>query len=610
MSRRWKLLRIVNDIPLKFKFLIIYLMCVLLPILCINGLFYMQDSKNTERREMDNLRISLDRVGNEIMQMVNEGVVIGNAVAADRVFNEMLEYTYSDNVAYYEEYDRYLRDRLGQYPNIYPYISWIGVYTSNPTLSNGGSYFMLKPSDLQSKWYQKMNEKKDKKDKVTVTSYLDTNPMNPEEKLVYVSISRKLDNFPDLMEFSKYLRIDIRMDKLLELFDKEHNYLQIKLVDEENQLVLESAGTFKGVDPLLQILPVSGDNQLAGLPGNSFVSPLSTASYVLNWRLVGIPEGSRIAEERKGVIHFFIWLTLISTIIPTILIYIIMHSFNFRVRKLSKHMQLVKNERFEPITMYEGKDEIGNLLRSFNLMTGKIRNLINDVYKLEIQKKDLELERVQAELNYLQSQVDPHFLFNTLNAILVVCKKYRYEHVTEIIQNLSQILRRLLSWKEDLVTVEEELSFTEMYLQIEKFRFQDRFHYELSVDESVLAYRIPKMSIQSLVENSCKHGLQSVKGNRRIRISVERAGMNLLMKVEDNGIGMNSAKLDEIVQSLFKGEDNGKNIGLRNVYRRLNLFYAERSLFHIESIPFEKTSVTIQIPLSLIKNQEEACGHV
>src|SRR6478735_6223305 len=102
MSRKWKLLRIVNDIPLKFKFLIIYLMCVLLPILCINSLFFLQDSKNTERREMDNLRISLDRVGNEIMQMVNSGVVIGNAVSADRIFNEMLEYTYSDNVAYYE----------------------------------------------------------------------------------------------------------------------------------------------------------------------------------------------------------------------------------------------------------------------------------------------------------------------------------------------------------------------------------------------------------------------------------------------------------------------------------------------------------------------------
>ncbi|NQX66948.1 histidine kinase [Paenibacillus alba] len=607
MSRRWNLLRIVNDIPLKFKFLIIYLMCVLLPILCINSLFYLQDSRNTERRVMDNLRISLDRVGNEIMQMVNEGVVIGNAVSADRIFNEMLEYTYSDNVAYYEEYDSYLRDKLGQYPNIYPYISWIGVYTSNPTLSNGGSYFMFKSNDLKSEWYQKMNENKDK---VTVTSYLDTNPMNPEEKMVYVSIIRKLDNFPDLMKFSKYLRIDIRMDKLLELFDKEHNYLLIKLVDEENRLVLESAGKFKSADPLLPTLPVSKEFQLTGLPEKSFIIPLGTASYVFNWRLVGVPEGSRIAEERKGVIHFFTWLTLISTIIPTILIYIIMHSFNFRVRKLSKHMNLLKNERFEPITMYEGKDEIGNLLRSFNLMTGKIRNLINDVYKLEIQKKDLELERVQAELKYLQSQVDPHFLFNTLNAILVVCKKYRYEHVTEIIQNLSQLLRRLLSWKEDLVTVEEELNFTAMYLQIEKFRFQDRFHYELSIDESVLSYRIPKMSIQSLVENSCKHGLQSVKGNRRIRISVERAEMNMLMKVEDNGIGMNNEKLDEIVQSLFKGEDNGKNIGLRNVYRRLNLFYAERSLFHIESVPFEKTSVTIQIPLSLIKIQEEARGHV
>ncbi|MGG1552741.1 sensor histidine kinase [Paenibacillus ferrarius] len=602
MSRGWRMLQFVNDIPLKFKFLIIYLMCVLLPILCINSLFYMQDSKNTERREMDNLRISLDRVGNAMMQMVNEGVVIGNALSADRVFNEMLEYKYTDNVAYYEEYDSYLRDKLGQYPNIYPYISWIGVYTSNPTLSNGGSYFMLKPEDLKSEWYQKMS---DKKDKVTVTSYLDVNPMNPEEKMVYVSIIRKMDTFPDLMQYSNYLRIDIRMDKLLELFDKERNYLLIKLVDEDNRLVLESAGAFKGKEALLPTLPVSKDSQLMSLPAKSFVIPLSNASYVHNWRLVGIPEGSRIAEERKGIIRFFTWLTLISTIIPTMLIYIIMHSFNFRVRKLSKHMQLVKNERFEPITMYEGKDEIGHLLRSFNLMTEKIRNLINDVYKLELQKKDLELERVQAELNYLQSQVDPHFLFNTLNAIFVVCKKYRYEHVTEIIQNLSQILRRLLSWKEDLVSVEEEASFTDMYLQIEKFRFQDRFHYELSIDPSLLPYRIPKMSIQSLVENSCKHGLQSVKGNRKIRISVERTGRNMLIRVEDNGIGMDSRKLNAIVKSLYTGEDNGKNIGLRNVYRRLNLFYAERSLFHIESIPFEKTSVTIQIPLNLIRKQEE-----
>ena len=101
----------------------------------------------------------MDRVGNEITQMVNEGVAIGNAVSADRVFNEMLEYRYSDNVAYYEEYDSYLRDKLGQYPNIYPYISWIGVYTSNPTLSNGGSYFMLKPNDLKSEWYQKDERK-------------------------------------------------------------------------------------------------------------------------------------------------------------------------------------------------------------------------------------------------------------------------------------------------------------------------------------------------------------------------------------------------------------------------------------------------------------------
>jgi two-component system sensor histidine kinase YesM len=238
------------------------------------------------------------------------------------------------------------------------------------------------------------------------------------------------------------------------------------------------------------------------------------------WQLIGIPATNRIDQAQQTAIRLAIGLTLASTAIPTILIYIILHSYNLRVRRLSRHMQLVKNERFERMEMYEGKDEIGGLIRTFNLMTEKIGDLIHDVYKLELQKKNLELEQVRAELNYLQSQVNPHFLFNTLNAILIVSKKYKYDQVIDILRNLSMLMRRLLGTKNDLIPIEEEMSFVEMYLQIEKFRFQDRFHYEMDVDPRALACRIPKMSIQSLVENSCKHGLQMVKMDRHIRISV------------------------------------------------------------------------------------------
>lgn len=121
----------------------------------------------------------------------------------------------------------------------------------------------------------------------------------------------------------------------------------------------------------------------------------------------------------------------------SIFIYIMLRSYNYRVKRLARHMQKVTNEKFELIAIDEGRDEIGGLIHNFNRMTSRIHSLINDVYKLEIQSKNLEMERVRAELNFLQSQMNPHFLFNTLNAILVVCTKNKYNDVTDIIKSLS-----------------------------------------------------------------------------------------------------------------------------------------------------------------------------
>lgn len=605
MKHRWKPTGIVNDIPLRYKFILINLLCVL-PIIGINGLFYVQNSRSTEARERENLQISLERAAYALSQMINVSVTIGNTVSADRTFNERIEKVYPDYFTYYDMYDSYLRDKLRQYPNMYPYISWIGIYTTNPTIENGGDYFILKDRDKDSEWYKKLQSTKEK---ALVTSYLDINPMNPQRKMVYVSIIRKLDTFPDLLAHTKYLRVDLRLDKLQELFHQERNYLRFLLLDEQKRIVLDSRHPNLNDENLLS--PAAEgvtEDQYGSAP--AFISHLNGASYMSGWQLIGIPATNRMEQERHAVLRFAIALTFVSTVIPTVLIFFIMHSYNLRVRRLSRHMQMVKNERFERVEMYEGKDEIGGLIRTFNLMTEKIRNLIHDVYKLDLQKKDLELEQVRAELNYLQSQVDPHFLFNTLNAILIVCKKHKYEHVIDIIRNLSQILRRLLGRKDDLITIEEELSFVEMYLQIEKFRFQDRFHYEMDVDPRVLSCRIPKMGIQSLVENSCKHGLQMVKGERRIRIIIQMDDRNLVMQVEDNGIGMDGDKLKWIHEHLHAEEETGKNIGLRNVFKRLNLYYKDRSYFRIDSKENECTQVTIRIPLILLFTQEELDQYV
>ncbi|WP_238649469.1 sensor histidine kinase [Paenibacillus piscarius] len=590
----------INDVPLKYKFLFIYLMCVLVPILVINALFYVQISRSVEARERENLEISVDRVAYDLMQIVNECVAISNTVAADRPFLEMMDYNYPDNEAYYDAYNDSLKDKLRQYSNLHSYIYFMGIYTSNPTIQNGSSYSILSDADKNSEWYRKISGSSDN---VLLTSYQGTNPLNPPQQEIFVSVIRKLDNFSG-QPYTKYLRIDLRLSSMQALFGKERDYLGFKLLDEQNRVVLASDRSYSSLDANALL---KTDTSL-GQQSNQIIRPLSGATFTEGWRLVGMPEGRKINHEMSRALRLSLILALCTTIIPTLLMMVVIRSYNLRVRLLYKHMKLVKYEQFENIDIYEGKDEIGGLIRSFNLMTGKIRNLINDVYKLEIQKKDLDLERVRAELKYLESQVDPHFLFNTLNAILVICKKYKYEEVTDVIRNLALIMRRLLSWKDDLITVEEEISFIEMYLQIEKFRFQSRFSYELEIDPAVLKYRIPKMSIQALVENSCKHGLQSVKWARTIQVSAARADSGLLIRVADNGKGIEKDKLEWILNHLDTEQDSGKNVGLRNVYKRLMLYFNGKATFSIESTEYERTVITIHIPddLSLVPEVEES----
>jgi two-component system sensor histidine kinase YesM len=285
------------------------------------------------------------------------------------------------------------------------------------------------------------------------------------------------------------------------------------------------------------------------------------------------------------------------TIFSTLLIYNIVRSYNYRLKKLSRHMLRLREGQFDLIRMYEGKDEIGGVIRNFNMMAEKINTLINDVYKLEIQKKDLELERVRAELNYLQSQMNPHFLFNTLNALVADCSKQNYEAVAQVLNYLAKPLRRLTNWKDDIVPIEEETAFTEMYLKIEKYRFREKFFYNIEVDDEAKKYRIPKMTLQPLAENACKHGIQDIKGVGIVSLTITIAEGQLCVRVEDNGKGMDSAKLDEVMSNIGDEGEFGYHIGIRNVYRRLKLYYKEGVTFNMESRLDYGTCVSFTIPL-------------
>jgi two-component system sensor histidine kinase YesM len=327
---------------------------------------------------------------------------------------------------------------------------------------------------------------------------------------------------------------------------------------------------------------------------------LSDTTSLSGWKIVGVFNENKIRGSINPALGFVSILALISLTAASLAIILISRSFNHRILIISRHMEKVKNQDFDLIDATGGADEIGQLMSDFNSMTLRIKKLIQDVYEADIQKKNLELERKQAELNALQSQINPHFLFNTLESIRIRSLMKNETETADIVKSLSKTFRRMLVWGNDLITVRSEMEYIRDYLQIQKYRFAEKLNYEIYVPVEVMDYKISKMAIQPFIENSCVHGIEGKVGNGRITLTVKKADDKLEVLIEDDGCGIPPERLDEIRKSLMQpGDLKGSNIGIRNVCNRLKLFYGNEFEFSIESVQDEGTQVYIKIPAIL-----------
>lgn len=577
----------VNDIPLKYKFMLIYLLCVLLPIMIINLFFYQRNAESIRLREEINLRKSLERASAELIGMIDEGVALSHALANDDSLYEALDRTYASPVDYYAEYDSFLRTKLDRFLSANPNILEIRIYTDNDTMISGANYNVIGSGSSELPWLEQIRQSDEN---FILTAYEGTGAFRPGQR---ISVISKMRTFASYRKYERYLCIDLNVNKINAVLNRETESVQLGFLDNGNRIVAASAGMNRQ-GAQVKITPAS----YAGSNGYVMEHAIGNNHYVQGWKLVGVADTQRIAGLLDSARRSILWLAGLCTVIPTLLIFIILRSYHYRVKKLSRHMKKVRYERFDPLNIPEGRDEVGDLIRTFNTMTAKIASLINDVYKLEIRQKSLELERVRAELSMLHGQMNPHFLFNTLNALLFVCTKNGYSDVSEIVQNLSQLMKQLLGRADGFVSLEEELRFTSMYLRIEKFRFGDLFAFELDIDPQTLPLRIPRMSIQPLVENACKHGLQAKKDNRSITISSKRTERSLEITVIDNGIGMERKELAKLMTDVRSDRDTDGHIGIRNVYRRLELYYRGHVRFVMHSEPGKGTKAGFRIPLT------------
>jgi len=264
------------------------------------------------------------------------------------------------------------------------------------------------------------------------------------------------------------------------------------------------------------------------------------------------------------------------------------------IRILLQNIKQVENGNMNVQFDSLGNDEIGTLGERFKEMIAKINHLINREYKLEIENKTNQLKALQSQLN-------PHFLYNALQSIGTLALKNNVPQVYTLVTHLSKIMRYGMNIDEDLVPLTKEIDYTKAFLLLQKERFGDQFEYSLTFDKEDSFITVPKMILQPIIENYFKHGFD--RSNDKIghlKIIVRRDQGQLVMTVQDNGNGITETRLNEIYQTLNEDQQSklgGANIGLRNVYLRLKLYFGEKASLLIENDEDGGTFVTIKLPV-------------
>lgn len=354
-----------------------------------------------------------------------------------------------------------------------------------------------------------------------------------------------------------------------------------------------------GADKLLETIT----SELGGASGsfwteagqNSYFVSYSKSGYS-KWKTVLLVPRAEIFSP-LAPIKMTILLTMLTAFVIVMLLSIMLGRIITKpILDLNKSINRIRRGDFSVRLQVNRKDEIGRIAQNFNLMQADLQEFIENKYIYQIKLQ-------QAELKTLYSQINPHFLYNTLDSIKAMADYYQVEEIAMMSQSLADMFRYNIKSSDEYVTLREELEQVEHYIQIQSFRFEGRFQYVVQVDEALMDYPILKMTLQPLVENAFYHGIEPVRKRSTITVSAYRQSDGVLLQVRDDGAGMSSEQLSNVRQELLRSmhreeqflSTTSSGIGIRNVYARYMIRYSDQVDFQVESSEGEGTSISILV---------------
>lgn len=396
-----------------------------------------------------------------------------------------------------------------------------------------------------------------------------------------------------VFENGAYIAVDFSFVKLADYIDKvgvgSHGYCYIadnggNVIYHPQQQMLFSGLKSESTEPAQSL---SGGVVTEGKKITA-VSSVSDGK----WKIIGISYTDEFEDEKTAQIFFSVsiaFLCCFAVCVAVVLIY--QRVFNKPVKRLIKDMKEFENsaDSFEYKIRNNSVKELTELNNSFAHMSGEIKKLMEKVRNEETQLRKTELKALQAQIN-------PHFLYNTLDSVQWMCEQGKNKDAAAMVSALAKLFRISISRGKELIPIRDELNHAKSYLIIQSYRYRDQFTYSFDTDESLTGYLCNKITLQPLIENAIYHGLDRMVDEGEIKITLKKAGDgsdDILFTVSDNGVGMTEEQCGKILK---KEKSDSSGIGVKNVNDRLKIYFGERYGLSIKSELDEGTEVTVKIP--------------
>ena len=403
---------------------------------------------------------------------------------------------------------------------------------------------------------------------------------------------------PEERENIGILLVDLKFNRIKELCDslvvgrKGYNFI----VDKSGNYIYHPSLqlVYSGIksEPIDELMPLVSQNQtVMKIDGKNYISSELNST---GWQLVSVSFDSDMVTGWPYVQLMNALIGLVLFLVVGLVTNFISKGITRPLRQLQAVMKSVETGEFRKAGRLNATDEIVELAREYDIMVGRIGEL------MEANAHEQELKR-KSDLKALQAQVNPHFLYNTLDSIIWMGEMEKSAEVVKMTSALSRLFRISISKGRELIPLRDELEHVRSYLTIQEMRYKNKFRYLIDIPEDLLEIRVLKITLQPLVENALYHGIRSVNYTGLIEISGYRDNSTVILKVKDNGEGMDVEQLSALIAGIEPSTEPPENrtlpgTGVRNVHERIRLYFGSEFGISFDSSQDKGTEITIRIP--------------